>query len=98
MNTSNLENSKRLYELSGWVPEDTHDDLFTPAYDLGFMLRKLPDRRIDMHKHSSTSYSASWQPPRYGARRIWGIADTPEDACAQLLISLLEQKVIEGDR
>lgn len=71
MNTANLENCKKLYELSGWVgtqnywksfinhqadkwsefkvvdfngakiPKDFGEETY-PAYDLGYLLRKLP--------------------------------------------------------
>ena len=138
MSTASLENSKRLYELSGW-----HDNgdrwYFTatdgkvigtatprilkgdkdykggyrtdiPAYDAGYLLRKLqealPHKKIE--KHHKITRGVFWregrwctQRERYGVgadRDEWKVyvyhADTPEDALCLLAIKLFEEGVL----
>lgn len=52
MYTANLENCKRLYEVSGWDEQELshyseqltiQDYELTPKYDAGYLLRKLPE-------------------------------------------------------
>lgn len=103
MNTTSLEISKRLYELSGWDDTDDHypktsNHEYSPAYDLGYLLRKLPRYAGGMaFQLSSTSPSGgeSWQisyPTGYV--NAFGRADTPEDAAGLLAIKLFEEGVL----
>lgn len=139
MNTSSLELSKELYELSGWTvtdyvwrhhkPNDAsqlelrvakeaddyrfrnspeakrfrEENAFYPAYDLGYLLRKLP-RQKDMYDLVLATYVDV-----YTEREGWicgfqqrdnfidpvNIADTPEDAAAKLCIELFKQGIIK---
>lgn len=66
MNVASLENCKRLYELSGWsktnfawAEDNYHYPMYrpatlktddTPAYDLGYLIRKLPVNLEYVHK------------------------------------------------
>ena len=106
MNTANLANSRRLYELSGW--DDCHNKyrkngyLVTygfsgwlkgeiPAYDLGFMLRKLPEKYTKLETDPTEKWIASYF---NGISTRNTYAPTPEDACALLLIKLIEDGVL----
>lgn len=67
-----------------------------PAYDLGFLLRKLPA--------TTKIIKASGTMPIYGAIFVEDgeedkveSADTPEDALALLAIELFEQKIIKKE-
>jgi hypothetical protein len=55
MNTANLENCKRLFELSGWdepslrrhsTPTVLGNMHYLPAYDSGYLIRQLPAFRF----------------------------------------------------
>lgn len=121
MNTASLELCKELYELSGWEPEywkrnvvGVHDYLYAkmkvensdPAYDLGYLLRKLPKRFANKDGHYLAGYSylslrripttltveQSWK-AMFG-KKYEATADTPEDAACKLAIELIKQKVI----
>lgn len=96
MNVASLELCKELYELSGWK---TGGDKPTwngrkgvnsaPAYDLGYLLRKLPYHGVisgqgTFRQASCSGYIAS--------------SDTPEDALAQLAIELHKQGVLTSER
>ena len=111
MNVASLELSKTLLELSGW--DDTDDSWAKavgeiPAYDLGYLLRKLPAPTIIRHRVENK---------KYNKRPEWGItfgsgggrkliigglpnaeADTPEDAACQLAIDLFKQGVLKKER
>jgi hypothetical protein len=99
MEVCSLELAKELYKTSGWSgnlelpswPE-------SPAYTLGYLLRKLPenylvtlvqtetDKKLWVLGHRYKMQEMQDKPPIY--------ADTPEDAVAKLLIKLIEAKVI----
>lgn len=119
MNVTSKELCKELYELSGlndtdywyydgsvdayrgWVDHGTE---FFPAYDLGYLLRKLPDEaglqnpRIEkgvfVQKQSTTTsfmqYRAAYQ---YGKVRSQ-YAETPEDALCKLAIALFKANIL----
>lgn len=110
MNTASPELCQELYELTGkkwnfakdpmtnhyWVdgydvPQlQSHGGKGIPAYPLGYLARQLPfGTNLDIGK-SSIGYVARYK----GVEKYSKVADTPEDACAQLLITLIKQKVI----
>ncbi len=118
MHVASLENSKKLYELSGWdtlvkwvVKDNGLGDLTTgvihfshreytevvgtadescPAYDLGYLLRKLPGF-VDMaHKEGF-----EWRIAHEESSGIY--ADTPEDAACKLAIELFNQGVLQKE-
>lgn len=73
---------------------------FYPAYDLGYLLRKLPaafyvrcgvERMIDGKTYRETFYSYY----RGGENEIDFYADTPEDAACKLAIELFKQGILE---
>lgn len=73
---------------NGNIPSD--GDLY-PAYDLGFLMRKLP--RPNLYKEETPS--KDWVCGSYvlsRLRREW--ADTPEDAAAKLAIALAKAGVL----
>lgn len=66
-----------------------------PAYDLSYLLRKLPD---------TVAKGVFWRQGRWNAEYLeqkkvkihWQHADNPEDAIAKLLIELFKQGVINA--
>ncbi len=108
MNVARLDLSKELYELSEWdngwysywgrgvVARDSTEQRICPAYDLGYLLRKLPK----MGSISVTSIiGAGWEAVYHGNRgdlyeRRYQ-ADTPEDAVCKLAIELFKQDILK---
>ena len=71
-------------------------DIIVSAYDLGYLLRKLP---AEVRNESLTldRVAGGWS-CRYGLmspNKIEIRADTPEDAACKLLIELIKRKVIK---
>lgn len=114
MNVASLELCKELYELSGWSSQITHNEPtpssslvdqvpICPAYDLGYLLRKLPvGSAIDK---ASDGFGARRPPvygspenvmqPGYKAQQTRFPANTPEDATAKLAIELWKQGMLK---
>lgn len=96
MTVASLEFCKELYELSGWVTDEWRSGTGTttgayPAYNLGYLLRKLPDSsevfRFDYNAYEATHYP---NPGGDSSAR----ADTPEDAACKLAIELFKQGIL----
>lgn len=108
MNVASQPLCKELYELSGW--DETTFCYFTnndgshritattktsdPAYDLGYLLRKLPvesmvEKTSDGYSSQTTSNNLST------VSHVICDADTPEDAAAKLAIELWKQGVLK---
>ena len=131
MNTASLENSKRLYELSGWntenhwyIPEpktntppypvdkpydpSIHGSIGNrvPAYDAGYLLRRLPNVIQDPHdkifRHfqmwmngDGSIHAGCVEPYAHDDRVAYAqVADTPEDALCLLAIKLFEEDTL----
>lgn len=103
MNVASLELCKELYELSGWGAElnDWRSNSGTvisgayPAYDLGYLLRKLPnDHMINFSRPPVKLYQSghSWT-AEYGGFKSGDTA--PEDAVCKLAIELFKQGVLK---
>lgn len=114
MNVASLELCKELYELSGW--DDTHwvwdkqlnviseyptgARFESPAYDLGYLLRKL--ERVEggvsltycNHQDGSTNYCIYLNETLGGS---FAYDDTPEDAAAKLAIELFKSGVLKKE-
>lgn len=108
---------RELYELSGWsdLPaEQWHGyeagtyDLpvrvgSTPAYDLGYLLRKLPEgtqlRRNKAEPRKRSNWRGEWVVGIYGHnyRGVYGAADTPEDAAVKLAVELFKQNILRKE-
>jgi hypothetical protein len=73
-------------------------DHYPPAYDLGYLLRKLPIKVSDRSGYPSwlkvAVYTDSSYQASYGIRRYRQLADTPENATAKLAIELLKQGIL----
>lgn len=81
-----------------------------PAYDLGYLLRKLP-ARIEQTKgvlaplhiaplskaRGGTEYAVAWELEYLLVPRIKAEADTPEDAAAKLAIELFKQGILKKE-
>lgn len=66
-----------------------------PAYDLGYLLRKLPQTGTNKQLRLIRG-TVNWQAEltRVGSKTILGIANTPEDAACKLAIELFKQGVL----
>lgn len=86
-----------------YLHESTVGRIQHPAYDLGYLLRKLPTDQVKEHLHYSlnllyaNSYS-HWVCGYGGTRPIKGLTReysvNPENATAKLAIELIKQGVI----
>jgi hypothetical protein len=71
-----------------------------PAYDLGYLLRKLPEgtqlRRNRAKPLKRSNWHGEWTVGIYGVnhRGVYGAAGTPEDAACKLAIELFKQGVL----
>jgi hypothetical protein len=64
----------------------------TPAYDLGYLIRKLPEG-IEI-KHGGMT-RGMWRVLFYGGKQQeFSLADIPEDALCQLAIILFKQNIL----
>lgn len=107
MNVASLELTKELYELSGWGWDKKHARFETytnhpadnnaygayPAYDLGFLLRKIYSTGISIH----TTEEGQWGAICHEFRNKAFFADTPENAVAELSIELFKQGILRKD-
>lgn len=80
----------------GWVVIRTTEDSAmlrdsTPAYDLGYLLRKLQEGS-DFYSLRRSTVDGSWLVKTQYGEEVR--ADTPEDAVAELAIELWKQGVI----
>lgn len=73
------------------LPKMLHDNI-TPAYDLGYLLRKLPDQLTLVRVRDSPAYYIGCD---YRQPYIETEADTPEDAACKLAIELLKQGILQ---
>lgn len=122
MNIATEKLCKELYNASGRTWKDTeirryYDDgmfptheklngLWLPAYDLGYLLRKLPNKtRIERHdiaghpdRRKRLPDHTVWNCYLFTAtEQHWNQADTPEDAAARLAIELFKQGILNAD-
>jgi len=111
MNTASLELSKELYELSGWGTDlewrsDSTTDISGayPAYDLGFLLRKLPrwveDGMLELSTRQGRfreGWLASYVDMDDQPTGVEGCAETPEDALTLLAIELFKQGILKKE-
>ncbi len=115
MNVASRKLSQELYKLSGWQSQHKttrweddgygEDFVEVPAYDLGYLLRKLP-KTIERDNYPVVSryfregwaacYEASFE---YEQTERWHLveASTPEDAACNLVIELFKQGVLKQD-
>lgn len=121
MNSASLKLCRELYDLSGWGGDDPRFNinegwykegkpnqksiLLAPAYDLGYLLRKLP-RSIQVDE--SVGYLvigpsvAQWQVGylmngEYMERQFLFADKVPEDAACKLAIELFKQGILKRD-
>lgn len=78
----------------GWVDYGTK---CSPAYDLGFLIRKLP--HVFLAKTKKSGYRARYIKGRWGKngieKQITEAAETPENALCTLAIHLIKEGLIE---
>jgi hypothetical protein len=70
-----------------------------PAYDLGYLLRKLPINTHIVHQYDEETQRHGYRAEGYfGEVDIWRsfIADAPENAAAKLAIYLLKEGTLKG--
>lgn len=113
MMVASIELCRELYELSGWDdPHFAYEDFETlmtdwvdtddvvPAYDLGYLLRKLPwnvvlENTID-GSHWEIQY-CNGENTGYGSDGVMLTSTTPEDAAAKLAIELFKAGVLKRE-
>lgn len=106
MNVASLELCKELYELSGWneaeaLRQEIHFDpnslvnsAYTlPRYDLGYLMRELPEVTVVFRQRAGTSWRCHYN-PEDSIATLGCEADTPEDAAAKLAIELFKQGIL----
>lgn len=109
INVTSITTSRKLFKLTGWKETifeyDKDGDLMyctatpqykLPAYDLGFLLRKMPYKIVDkgfLHVSMGSVSAASYQGTG-GNESVYYRAKTPEEAVAQLAIMLIKDGVI----
>lgn len=105
MNVANLELCKELYELSNWTTDKWIDGDTglpingylavgdVPAYDLGYLLRKLPPSYSVRH----TSEGVFTVILHQGVLSKQTQADIPEDAACKLAIELFKQGILQKE-
>ena len=104
MRVANLMLCDELYKLSHWeMDKRPHTGLlgkapFPPGYDLGYLLRKLPNKRVKLRNYTS-GWKCQWSEDfKDHGRRIRDYeaeADNPEDATAKLCIELIKQGILK---
>lgn len=108
MNVANLELCKELYKLSDWT--DTPDrwdakkswPIALPKYDLGYLLRKLPEIRLETWHNGHVvvkHYTTNGVPEKLErlGRVVKAEADIAEDATCKLAIDLFKQGILERE-
>ncbi|SRR5260221_11168896 len=120
MNTARVELCRELYTLSRWVLTEKHwyqgKPIYNapygwdcPAYDLGFLLEKLPKSVTEFWgraypaspclMYSGTQWVIFYQSEMTGEHNtdeLFGqFADTPEDAACSLCVELFKQDILE---
>lgn len=109
---TNLELSRELYKVSGWDDQTWWFDgssLYLvrtddPAYDLGFLIRKLPvsvqEGFLGFWKAGEENYTCGYINDDNEIEHtesdgeLFEAADTPENALAQLAITLIKQNIL----
>lgn len=100
-NVADLKLCKELHELSGW--DDCSESYRSstkwkqPAYDAGYLLRKLPDSilsKVDGKYNLRVVPVASTKEPRKPEHYE---ADIPENALCKLSIELFKQGVLKRE-
>jgi hypothetical protein len=116
MNTASLELCKELYELSGWdngwysywgrgiVARDSTEQRICPAYDLGYLLRKLPQNTwvgyVDTsgRRDYAQAKTYAWNEQGNDIIKVTQCsADTPEDAACKLAIELCTRDMLRRE-
>lgn len=112
MNVASLELSKTLFELSRWsypgmlyylLPDDDvvvgwldgKDSV--PAYDLGYLLRKLSTVPVKLRNKRTGQWAIAFRTGGYNEKEYLAEADTPEDAACRLAIELFKKGVLRKE-
>lgn len=96
------------FEIGREKPREPHHifQLIAPAYDLGYMLRKLPQDEANSFPHHFRPHLEQERKGQWsaylecdtayegGEHKGFSMADTPEDAVARLAIDLFKQGVL----
>lgn len=86
------------------TPDHTEEVLQTiPAYDLGYLLRKLPTdieeaQFVNIGTGDAQGPWVAEYSPALNVQTIYAFADTPEDAAAKLCIELFKQGILNNDK
>ena len=96
-----------LYDETSWLIDyETHagknrNQYAIPAYNLGYLLRKLPSPFTMIHRDNGWECGID-NPAEHDVRvkpaQHWQSADTPEDAACKLAIELFKQGILTKER
>lgn len=119
MNVASEDLCRELYKLSDWgrgdddlwwwdgelIPPRSFAGVGFPAYDLGYLLRKLPASLPGNEYYFQLNEDGvgEWWGARYwdSVARIDKfpcVADTPEDAACKLAIELFRQNILQNEQ
>ncbi len=100
MQVADSELCRKLFVLSGWSDPDKNPEVseyaYTergepiPRYDLGYLLRKLPEATYLNKPYEGNLWSCGYN------MEFIGEADTPENAVCKLAIELWKQGILRG--
>lgn len=111
MNTASLELCKELFEISGWnedlewhinrKPPAAEFSRIAPAYELGYLLRKLTSDLHGKLDNIQVDYNCvDWRAyfkMDFGKDEMFTNADTPENALCKLAIELFKQGILKRE-
>jgi len=66
-----------------------------PAYELGYLLRRLPKNRIKLRNNNQTGWGCQYNPGRQHGPEYNQYGATPENATCRLAIELIREGIIE---
>lgn len=84
-------------EVIPTMDESYEADFICPAYDLGYLLRKLPRTYKGVGLCVWAAGSSRWRAEYDNSHRVHFDADTPEDAAAKLATELFKQGILKRE-
>lgn len=95
----NVDGKPGLYAYSDFkIGQERYDyhllSLIAPAYDVGYMLVKLPAKQVKLRNNSQEGWGCQYDPKRASWPEYSCYGSTPEDATAKLAIELLKQGIL----
>lgn len=89
------------YKLQDYKPDNDFGMRVVPAYDAGYLLRKLPTNSAEAENNAQFRMTVEYTPRgwkafyHFGKPMMHEYADTPEDALCLLAIKLFEEGILK---